>query len=503
MPKEGDISSEKFHQELEQDIKRNVEFGFLFNLLSWPAVAIITSIVFYRFNKNVVPFAFIDEVFHLGQTVQYINGNWKSWDPKITTPPGLYVLGWIQYKLLHGFVAWSPLTALRLLNLFGGLIVWPWVVLRPLFLFSAVKFWPINLMCFPLLFTFYFLYYTDVWSTIFIVESLTLAITLPFGERKSIWASALCGLVSCLFRQTNIVWNLFVMIIVIERRALIQRDFNNVHFNNYLKLIIHSLENFHQLVLPYALNFMLFLAFLAYNRSITLGDKSNHTAGIHLVQFFYCIAFIAIFSAPIWISRRFVRGYLRYTLDHPLGLVFQWLGMVILIRYFTRAHPFLLADNRHYTFYLFKKIITRNKFFKYLVMPASYHFSIYSYMSVMHSNIIHFHPILPIEIKSPVDLPVQLTHISWTALLVCTFITVVPSPLFEPRYYILPYIFWRIFVSGSPESYLADRIVELTGVHRLSREFLWFALINVFTLTVFAFKPIVWQTESFPQRIIW
>ena len=33
-----------------------------------------------------------DEIFHIPQAQQYCKGNFGSWDPMITTPPGLYVL---------------------------------------------------------------------------------------------------------------------------------------------------------------------------------------------------------------------------------------------------------------------------------------------------------------------------------------------------------------------------------------------------------------------------
>lgn len=33
-----------------------------------------------------------DEIFHIPQAQKYCKGNFGSWDPMITTPPGLYVL---------------------------------------------------------------------------------------------------------------------------------------------------------------------------------------------------------------------------------------------------------------------------------------------------------------------------------------------------------------------------------------------------------------------------
>jgi hypothetical protein len=32
-----------------------------------------------------------DEVFHVRQAQVYCSGDFQTWDPKITTPPGLYV----------------------------------------------------------------------------------------------------------------------------------------------------------------------------------------------------------------------------------------------------------------------------------------------------------------------------------------------------------------------------------------------------------------------------
>ncbi|KAK7395308.1 hypothetical protein VNO78_15859 [Psophocarpus tetragonolobus] len=39
----------------------------------------------------IVPEPYMDEIFHIPQAQQYCKGNFGSWDPMITTPPGLYV----------------------------------------------------------------------------------------------------------------------------------------------------------------------------------------------------------------------------------------------------------------------------------------------------------------------------------------------------------------------------------------------------------------------------
>ncbi|AAS51782.2 ADL138Cp [Eremothecium gossypii ATCC 10895] len=503
-------ASEKELQEredqLSQQIQDEIVMGCVVNLALWPVLLGAAAYVAYKYNCSWVPYPFIDEKFHVGQTVRYLAGRWREWDSKITTPPGLYVIGWAVQRTVGLLVGWNTLSLLRLSNVIGGLVVWPWFVLRPLYFFNALAFWPATLSVFPLLTSYYFLYYTDVWSTILIVGSLTLAVTVPFGERASIWASAICGLLSCLFRQTNIVWNAFVLVVVLERRTMIHKGFNSLRINNYLKLIIHGIENWNSLVLPYAVNFALFLIFLLYNGSVTLGDKSSHVAGFHLVQMFYCLLFITFFSVPVWFCRSFLLNYVSRTVVYPIWTIFEILGIMMIIRFFTVVHPYLLADNRHIAFYLFKKLIGRNRFLKYFVMAPIYHFSTFVYLEAVRPTVFFFHPILPIEVKSPVDLPLQFTHISWSALIICTLLTVVPSPLFEPRYYILPYIFWRIFLLVSPEPFFAvptEMTYRFGNTRRLAVEFLWFILINAITIVIFATNAFAWETEASLQRIIW
>lgn len=510
---EDELTTQLIAPGIQRNLEQEVITGFTVNILAYPVILLYFIITFTYLTRKVVPYQFIDEKFHIEQTITYIKGNWSQWDPKITTPPGLYVIGWVNYHILKPiFKSMSTLTILRIVNLIGGTIILPLVVLRPLFMFNAIGFWPVSLTCFPLMATYYYLYYTDVWSTILILESLSLAVTLPWGSKRSIWLSGIMAGLSCFFRQTNIIWNGFILVIVLERKAMISKQFTTHSFNNYLKLLITSIEEFNELVLPYFVNFVGFFIYLVWNRSITLGDKSNHSAGIHLVQIFYCFTFLLFFSVPIWLSRNFIRSYKIRCQLRPVRTFFELLLIMFVIRYFTIVHPFLLADNRHYTFYLFRRLIhSKSKLIKYGLFSIIYHFATFSYMGLMRPNEMVFHPIIPLPIKESIQLPIQLTHISWTALMLCTIVTIVPSPLFEPRYYILPYLFWRMFITCNAEPIFEELVpaqpnetpITISATGRLLWELLWFMAINVITLLVFIKHPFTWADEPFLQRIIW
>ena len=59
-----------------------------------------------------------DEPFHARQTRQYCTGNWADWDPKITTFPGLYLVGVAYARLLQlALHIWSTPTVSEVSNL--------------------------------------------------------------------------------------------------------------------------------------------------------------------------------------------------------------------------------------------------------------------------------------------------------------------------------------------------------------------------------------------------
>ncbi|CAN9297458.1 unnamed protein product [Alternaria sp. RS040] len=63
-------------------------------LEAWALPSAIVFIVYittlwYAEVRHEVPNPYLDEYFHIPQAQKYCKGDY-SWDPKITTPPGLY-----------------------------------------------------------------------------------------------------------------------------------------------------------------------------------------------------------------------------------------------------------------------------------------------------------------------------------------------------------------------------------------------------------------------------
>ena len=121
------------------------------------------------------------------------------------------------------------------------------------------------------------------------------------------------------------------------------------------------------------------LVFVVSNDCVVVGDRSAHQVVLHPTQVLYFSAFCLCFSAPYAISR--IEPFFEKCKKHWIVLLGFVLFVISVIKSYTLAHPYLLADNRHYTFYIWRKIITRTSLTPILMTPIY----IYGAFSVLYS----------------------------------------------------------------------------------------------------------------------
>ena len=139
--------------------------------------------------------------------------------------------------------------------------------------------------------------------------------------------------------------------------------------------------------------------------------------------------------------------------------------MALIVKFNTILHPYLLADNRHYTFYIFRRILLRLPFFA----PVP----VYLLSSWLQLRAITVG-----------------TSAAWLWLyLSATAATLVSAPLVEPRYFIIAWTVWRCHVS------VRGRWLWVEGV--------WYVLIGVVTTGVFLVKTFEWPREEGRMRFMW
>ncbi|KAL9110506.1 MAG: hypothetical protein Q9187_008040 [Circinaria calcarea] len=200
------------------------------------------------------------------------------------------------------------------------------------------------------------------------------------------------------------------------------------------------------------------------------------------------------------------------------------LVMGLVVRYNTIVHPFTLADNRHYTFYVFR-LLLRHPAIKYLVVPI-YFLCAWSAISALGglpeepsraacSPSRSTPRTKPPKLDAPPGHANTLSSPATTATvliyLLASTLSVITAPLVEPRYFIVPWLLWRLqipTVSPSALSHQSDPRHEMR-VKFYTKDILffetgWFLLINSVTGYIFLHWGFTWpQEEGKVQRFMW
>lgn len=445
------------------------------------------------FINKVVLRAYMDEIFHIPQAQKYCAGNFKHWDPKITTPPGLYLVSVGLRHLLSTFlpqVLECSLYHLRSVNLlfaFGNLYLCNAILNKLNFGQKNFGFWhsafnALTLSQFPLLYFFTFLYYTDAGSTFAILLSYLLAL------HGSHFLAAVIGAFAILFRQTNVIWITFFASLAltetIERFAARELRKVDRYSWKYLKAMLRSSLDLVTFRTSDSLQFVFevitscggyvlvgagFVTFVVWNKGVALGDRKAHEASVHLPQLLYFSAFTLIFSFPHLFCRNLVSRSIQNARKHSLLTVLVAIGLFGIIAINTRAHPYLLADNRHYPFYVWRKFFGRHPVAKFLPIPL-----------YMYAGTVIFH-----------SLRTQRGIVWATVYALCVAASVVLHELLEFRYFIIPYLVFRLNLPLAKNNY------------SVATEFSLYSVVNGYTLYLFIMRPFVLPTEDILQRFMW
>lgn len=264
-------------------------------------------------------------------------------------------------------------------------------------------------------------------------------------------------------------------------------------------------------------------------------------------------------------------GSIRHRLPRPIVSIVTLALMTLAVHYNTIVHPFTLADNRHYVFYIFR-ILLRHPLIKYLAIPVYFicawvaiqalggipdkgqntpplssgqaesnytsHYKKSTTSTTSHSAIPNNHSrsnnaatptalSKPTHPNNPDD---QSNRTSFVLIyLLSTALSLITAPLVEPRYFIIPWLIWRLHVPVIHPSVPAppakstrsnhhsatlhrplgwlDYVRDVTyrkHDHRLWLETLWFLLVNAATCYIFLYWGFEWPSEEGRvQRFMW
>ncbi|XP_033647882.1 putative Dol-P-Glc:Glc(2)Man(9)GlcNAc(2)-PP-Dol alpha-1,2-glucosyltransferase isoform X1 [Asterias rubens] len=445
-----------------------------------------TSVLFYHVNK-VQPQPYMDEIFHVPQAKKYCNGSFNEWDPMITTLPGLYLasvglLRPITELMLVDMSEVCTTTVLRSTNVLfavGNLyMLYALIVRLHKHDKASQTYKPLltaaSLAHLPVLYFFSFLYYTDPGSTFFIL------IMYLFSLHGNHLMAGIMGVLCVIFRQSNIVWVVFTAGVTFVKEVEGERsEQQSPDAPNDIQTILASikksllyilkLSNLGHLILvlwPYGIVAFVFMAFLVVNKGIVLGDKSNHEPCLNVPQLFYFMIFTAVFALPYVLSPYSAIRFLKACLRRPFAnLALTCLGLLA-VHYLTYVHIYVLSDNRHYVSSIWR-LYQRHDLIKYAIVP----FVVYMNWCMQDSLSRH-------------------SSLWKLVYFICVAVVTVPQRLLELRYFIVPYLMFRIHM-------------PLQSYWKICLELLLGAVVNSVTLYLYMERPFFWEGTPGLQRYMW
>lgn len=172
----------------------------------------------------------------------------------------------------------------------------------------------------------------------------------------------------------------------------------------------------------------------------------------------------------------------------------------------TIVHPYTLADNRHYVFYVFRAL-RRHPMIKYLAVPVYFACACLVVQALASPTSGEKDSSTKRDGRPTSNQadrqPRQISFIiMWLAT---TTLSVITAPLVEPRYFIVPWIIWRLHVPYTSASLSASRTSGRSSYDlRLVLETIWLLAINTVLSYSFLYRTFSWPSEpGAKQRFIW
>lgn len=210
---------------------------------------------------------------------------------------------------------------------------------------------------------------------------------------------------------------------------------------------------------------------LLNNGDIVVGDRQAHIPSFHPMQMCYFVVFVLAFSFPWLLSLRCskilelksVRKQLTQEKSPSYAYFVPMTAIISTLVYRnTIAHPYLLADNRHYTFYAWRLLFGPGKstFLRYLPVPV-YVYGLHLVDKTLTQSSIHHK--LAFWVVTPLVLCLQF--------------------LLEPRYFVVPYLMFRL------HSHIDN--TDRYNFRAAVAEFFSYQVCNCIIMWIFLYRPFI------------
>lgn len=397
------------------------------------------------------PEPYMDELFHVPQAREFCNAISQKriplYDPYITTPPGLYLPNSFLVLFTHN-TSFCGTQWLRATSAFMSFLTL--ILIRKLLhslyvhhrrerstqgdMNDPLDQHTISLLSFviwlhPVNVFYANLYYTDTTSLFWVILFWTVML------KDNSLISAFLGVMASLSRQTNMVWHAYIVFDTFLSIEPLPNRLRPYNAGLYLRKMI--IANPWHICAGFG-----YVLFVITNRGVAIGDKSHHEVALHQAMFAYFLAFqgsafgllqLSAFRDVLKTILQLVSNFKAATMYCCVCVVLS--GMVLMTG--DHAHPFILADNRHFTFYIYRRWLLRSPWHRLCLVP------VYGWFLI--------NPFLERKMPDSTAEEFKGNKSEWDrvllsdlALLGCSYLTLVSSALLEPRYFTVPSILFCI-----------------------------------------------------------
>lgn len=136
------------------------------------------------------------QIFHIPQTINYCNYQYRGWNSKITTLPGLYIVTSVICQILHLPCRTIVLRGINTFIIGGvGFLASTYLLLKNLHphanAFLLLLRW-VRIALHPTIFFFHFLYYTDSLATVTVLFLYYVAVTQQIDDIQQSFVFEIC-----------------------------------------------------------------------------------------------------------------------------------------------------------------------------------------------------------------------------------------------------------------------------------------------------------------------
>lgn len=351
-----------------------------------------------------------DEVFHLAQIILFSNS--ESYIlTQLTMPPSYH---WIIGNLSSLFLV-DTFSGIRfisgLCSFVSVLLAWRYFEQnKPAFPFIQA----LQLLAVPLLWPFFWVLYTDIPALASIFFALLLV------SNRQYFPAALMCVISLMFRQHNIFWALLMWAIALGQEGvwLQWRNQMSIREKGWITKCGQLLWQGIKHTSAFAIPILLFIGFLYWNEGITLGDKDNQKfGGLYPLQPFFFLLLFGFICLPLHLYQ--LPKILRLLTKH----YWPWLVLVGLFFLYMATFKIVHPHNFPSDYFLRNWLLYfLNDHFRYKVLAFGF---------------------IALSLLSLVVSPLRSSTYYW--LFPISLLALLPVPLVEQRYYIVPFSLWMLF----------------------------------------------------------